>query len=72
MRCLACQVDLNETVTKCPLCGAAAEDAPAQLEGIAFQDYPVCEPVKPEKQPRKKGRKRTMTLREKSRAMMKT
>jgi len=72
MRCLACRVDLNETVTKCPLCGGAAEDVPAQIEGIAFQEYPDCKPVKPEKQPRQKGRKRTLTLREKSRAMMKT
>ena len=70
MRCLACQVDLNETVTKCPLCGSTAEDVPALLEGIVFQDYPVCEPVKQEKEARKDRCKSPMPRREKYKARL--
>ena len=40
MRCPACQVDLNENVAVCPLCGGAAEDTAPLIEGVAYQDYP--------------------------------
>jgi len=43
MRCLACQVDLNENVVCCPLCGGPAEDIPPLIEGVAYQDHPSCE-----------------------------
>lgn len=46
MRCLACQVDLNENVTMCPLCGGPAEDLPPQIPGVSYQDYPPCSPCK--------------------------
>jgi len=41
MRCPACQVDLNENVRCCPLCGGPAEDTPPLIPGISYQDYPV-------------------------------
>jgi len=43
MRCLACQVDLNENVNFCPLCGGPAEDIPPLIEGVAYQVYPSYE-----------------------------
>jgi len=43
MRCPACQVDLNETASLCPLCGGRAADIPPLIERIAYQDYPAYE-----------------------------
>ena len=47
MRCGQCNVDLNETAACCPLCGAPAQDIPALIKGIAFQDYPAYGRNKP-------------------------
>jgi hypothetical protein len=41
MRCIICDVDLNENATLCPLCGVDAQDVPPHIEGIVFQDYPA-------------------------------
>ena len=40
MRCTACNVDLAETYTKCPLCGAAAVDEPAKITAFRVAPYP--------------------------------
>jgi len=40
MRCLECNVDLGEEYSRCPLCGAKADNAPPVLEGIRTADYP--------------------------------
>ena len=40
MRCRECNVDLSETYTKCPLCGAQAYDDEARVKGISPAPYP--------------------------------
>jgi len=60
MRCHACQVDLDENVMVCPLCGGPAEDAAPLMEGVARQDYPVYE----------SERRCGLTLREKLKAIL--
>ena len=46
MRCKACNVDLSETYTVCPLCGEKASDEPARLQGLRPAPYPHNAPVK--------------------------
>ncbi|MBQ7296267.1 MAG: hypothetical protein IJW86_08795 [Clostridia bacterium] len=46
MRCKACNVDLSETYTICPLCGEKAIDEPARLQGLKPAPYPHNVPVK--------------------------
>lgn len=46
MRCIACNVDLSETYTVCPLCGEKASDEPAKLQGLKPAPYPHNAPVK--------------------------
>ena len=46
MRCNACNVDLSETYTVCPLCGEKASDEPARLQGLRPAPYPHNNPVK--------------------------
>lgn len=46
MRCNACNVDLAETYTICPLCGEKASDEPARLQGLKVASYPKNSPVK--------------------------
>ena len=41
MRCISCNVDLNETAARCPLCGGGAQNASPLIQGVAFQDYPA-------------------------------
>lgn len=45
MRCKACNVDLSETYTRCPLCGEKAVDEPAKLKGLKPAPYPKNSPV---------------------------
>ena len=52
MRCSNCNVDLGESATVCPLCGAPAENKPPVLEGII--EAPYSETA--EKLPQKKER----------------
>lgn len=40
MRCTACNVDLGEDYTKCPLCGSKASEEAALLCGIETAAYP--------------------------------
>jgi len=47
MRCNACDVDLNENVSYCPLCGGPVRDIPPLIEGIVFQEYPNYRREKP-------------------------
>ena len=49
MRCRECNVDLSETYTKCPLCGAKAYEDEAQLKGISPAPYPHGEVPKMKK-----------------------
>ena len=46
MRCNACNVDLSETYTKCPLCGVKATNEPARIQGLKPAPYPHNVPVK--------------------------
>jgi len=43
MRCQACQMDLNENASLCPLCGGPGENIPPLLAGVVYQDYPAYE-----------------------------
>lgn len=45
MRCKACNVDLSETYTLCPLCGEKASDEPPMLKGMKPAPYPKNVPV---------------------------
>lgn len=40
MRCLECNVDLGEEYSRCPLCGAKADNTPPVLEGMRTAEYP--------------------------------
>lgn len=46
MRCKACNVDLSETYTQCPLCGEKAVDELAKLQGLKPAPYPHNVPVR--------------------------
>lgn len=46
MRCKACNIDLSETYTQCPLCGEKAVDEPAKLQGLKPAPYPHNVPVR--------------------------
>jgi hypothetical protein len=46
MRCTKCNVDLAESYSRCPLCGAKASDEPAKLQGIKEAPYSSAAPVK--------------------------
>lgn len=39
MRCTKCNVDLAESYSRCPLCGADAVDEPAKLQNIKEAPY---------------------------------
>lgn len=55
MRCNACNVDLSETYTVCPLCGEKAVDEAPRLQGLKPAPYPHNVPVKkPEDEKREK------------------
>lgn len=46
MRCIKCNVDLAESYSRCPLCGAEAVNEPAKLLGIEEAPYSKTAPVK--------------------------
>ncbi|MDR1464840.1 MAG: DUF6320 domain-containing protein [Oscillospiraceae bacterium] len=43
MKCPDCQVDLNENVSRCPLCGKLAETSEPVIRDVSYQDYPAYE-----------------------------
>lgn len=45
MRCKCCDVDLSETYSKCPLCGADAVEEEVRLKGLKNAPYPHNSPV---------------------------
>lgn len=45
MRCLKCNVDLAESYSRCPLCGADATNEPAKLQGIKEAPYSASAPT---------------------------
>ncbi|MBO5937417.1 MAG: hypothetical protein J6Q79_07405 [Clostridia bacterium] len=52
MRCTKCNVDLADSYSRCPLCGSAATDEPAKLQGIKEAPYSKTAPVKEENVPK--------------------
>lgn len=46
MRCKECNVDLAETYTLCPLCGAQASDEEPRLRDIKVAPYSKAEIIK--------------------------
>lgn len=52
-RCKECDVDLSETYSKCPLCGADATDEEVRLKGLKNAPYPHNSPIKPEEKAEK-------------------
>ena len=55
MRCTECNVDLAENYTRCPLCGANANDESAKLQSIKVAPYSKAEPKKEEALPKAKS-----------------
>ena len=55
MRCIECNVDLAESYSRCPLCGATASDELAKLQGINEAPYPKNAPTQEEKLPKAKS-----------------
>lgn len=54
MRCKECNVDLGENYSRCPLCGNAASDETAKLQGIATAEYSKLAPKKENDVPKAK------------------
>lgn len=54
MRCKQCNVDLGENYTRCPLCGNAASDEKAKLQGLSTAEYSTSAPVREENVPKAK------------------
>ena len=55
MRCTECNVDLAESYSRCPLCGADAVNDPAKLHGINVAPYSKAAPLKEEELPMAKN-----------------
>ena len=47
MRCVKCNVDLDEKTTVCPLCGEKASEEKPVLEGIKTAEYPEYGELRP-------------------------
>lgn len=46
MRCKECNIDLAETYSFCPLCGASAAKEAPKLKDIKIAPYSKSEPIK--------------------------
>ena len=55
MRCIKCNVDLAESYSRCPLCGSAATDEPAKLQGINEAPFAKAAPEKEKQLPKAKS-----------------